>query len=66
MTLPPSKIGDKGQRYEIRVFGWPLEDQWNVVGWAGNWPSARRMAKAFQKVPGVQGYEITDREAFGK
>jgi hypothetical protein len=32
MTLSPHKIGDKAQRYEISCFGYPVQDQDNVIG----------------------------------
>lgn len=33
MTLPPDRIGDKGQRFELHVVGWPKAGD-NVISWS--------------------------------
>jgi len=34
MSMKPT--GDKGQRYEVSAFGYPIEQQWCVIGWTEN------------------------------
>ena len=60
MTLPPHKLGDKGQRYEVHCEGYP-EDGDNVIGWATNRESAARMARPLDDAPGSKRVWIVDR-----
>lgn len=59
MTLMPA--GDKGQRYEISSFGYPLDGQKCVVGWAESIDGAKQMALSFAKAPGCTRWSIRDR-----
>ena len=60
MTLPPERIGDKGQRYEVRATGYPKPRK-SVIGWFDDLGRARRMAAAIAKAPVCTGTEIFDR-----
>lgn len=60
MTLPDDKIGDKGQRYEIRY----RENHtlpYKVLGWAGSDEGARKMVKTWKQRPGVTHCWVFDR-----
>lgn len=63
MTLPAQRIGDKGQRYEIR---WRKEgdaaDTHRVLGWSTKWRGAREMRDAWWDAPDVADVWIVDRE----
>ena len=61
MTLPPEKIGDKGQRYEVRATGWPKKEK-SIVGWSNDLEGAERMAGGARKAPGCTSTEIYDRQ----
>lgn len=52
MTLPPERIGYRGQPYEVRAYGWPDENRWSAIGWTGTLESAREMAKVIGTAPG--------------
>jgi len=63
MTLPPSRIGDKGQRYEVR---WrepeDARDTWRVLGFASKASGAREMRDAWWTFRNVDDVWIVDRE----
>ena len=59
MSLKPT--GDKGQRYEVSAFGYPIEQQWCVIGWTENTSTAATMAKAIALAPGCIKWKIRDR-----
>ena len=61
MTLPPKRIGDKGQRFEVHCYGYP-KPGWNVVGWAETDERAETMADAFRQAPSCGDTNIIDRE----
>jgi len=63
MTLPPQRIGDKGQRYEIRFRkdSDALGTQ-RVLGWSAKWRGAREMRDAWWDAPDVAEVWIVDRE----
>lgn len=61
MTLPPHRVGDKGQRYEVHSFGYPKEHRWARIGWATTLDGAFRMAEAIAEAPGYLGFKILDR-----
>ncbi len=61
MTLPEHRIGDKGQRYEIRCFGYP-EDGQNTIGWANRLPGAINMAEAIVLAPAAKDSWVVDRK----
>lgn len=60
MTLPPSKIGDKGQRYFIEALGYP-EEGWAPIGYSSKLDVAQAMADAIALAPGCKQTRITDR-----
>ena len=57
-TLP---VGDNGQRYEIRMVGYPKKGK-NVLGWASTLKGAEQMMGAILKAPGCTSATIYDRE----
>lgn len=57
----PHKVGDQGQRYEVRATGYPKKGD-NVVGWHVELEGADRMAAAIRKAPGCTSTTIYDRE----
>ena len=67
MTLPPEKIGDKGQRYEVRY-----RDVGEMVvapktlGWSSTREGARKMVKAWKKRPECLRVWFIDRRTGGK
>lgn len=60
MTLPPERLGDKGQRYEVRASGWPRDGE-SVVGWSADIGGAERMAAAARMAPSCTGTVVLDR-----
>lgn len=60
MTLPPHKIGDMGQRYQIEAEGYP-DDGWNVIGWCNEKQGAHDMADAIIQAPGCTDARVVDR-----
>ena len=58
MTLPPEKIGDKGQRYEIRCQD--ADGETFVIGWAEK-PDA--FTEAVELHPAWHSREVIDRHA---
>jgi len=61
MTLPPNRVGDRGQRFEVRVDGDPKSGD-NVIGWANDRDSAARMGIAALKAPSAAKAHVVDRE----
>lgn len=61
MTLPPEKIGDKGQRYLIRVKDYPKKG-WQDVGWCNDRVKAYDLGEALSMAPSADGYEVVDRD----
>lgn len=61
MTLPVSRLGDKGQRYQVMCRGYP-EDGQHVFGWVTCLKSAKRICKSLRKAPGCISTAILDRE----
>lgn len=53
--------GDKGQRYEIRMTGYPKDGN-NVLGWAGTVEGAHKMMAAILTAPGCTSATIYDRQ----
>lgn len=64
MTLPPQRLGDKGQRYEIRFYlqgeHW-VEDE-RPLGYAPTLKGAREMRDAWLKRPDIGECFILDRQ----
>ncbi len=61
MTLPPDKIGDHGQRYEIRCVDGDGKEI--AFGWAND-PEAFR--KSIELHPSYHSRRVVDREAKGE
>lgn len=61
MTLTPEKIGDKGQRFEVRAMGYP-NDGSNVIGWTNDAERAEVMMKSIRKAPRCTCAWIVDRK----
>lgn len=66
MTLPPEKIGDRGQRYVLQARGFPKHEvpdtEWQNVAYGGNTSGMSRMADSFGLHPSVQELRLYDRE----
>ena len=60
MTLPPEKIGDKGQRYEVRYFD-GADRTLKTFGWAKTLASAERLCDAIRIHPVWNTPTIFDR-----
>lgn len=60
MTLPPERIGDKGQRYEVHATGYP-KDGTNTIGWSASLKGAEQLAAGIALAPGCTSTEIFDR-----
>lgn len=61
MTLPPERIGDKGQRYEVRATGYPKAEE-SVIGWSADLDGAEKMADAIGCAPSCTSTLIFDRQ----
>ncbi len=61
MTLPPEKIGDKGQRYLIRIKGY-LGPGWHDAGYSNDHDGAVRLGEALLQAPSATEYEVVDRQ----
>ena len=57
----PHAVGDMGQRYEVRVTGWPKDGD-NVMGWSSNLAGAEDLARAARKAPRCTSTTIWDRQ----
>jgi len=55
------KVGDKGQRYEVRYKD--EQDNEKIAGWAGNATGAADFVKAIQLHPSFHSPKIIDRQA---
>jgi hypothetical protein len=54
MTLPPERIGDKGQRYEVRASGFlDRSPEERAIAWAPTLEGAEQMAVSFNLKPGT-------------
>lgn len=60
MTLPPEKIGDKGQRYELRATGYPKDEE-SVIGWSPDKDGAYELGLAISQAPGCTSIRVVDR-----
>lgn len=60
MTLPKSRIGDKGQRFELWTFGYP-ENGWSIIGWSDDRFRMTRWASSMLVAPGCLGVFVHDR-----
>lgn len=52
--------GDRGQRYQVEVFGWPEENKWYVFGFTSN-PDGGAMLISASKNPSITAMKIVDR-----
>lgn len=66
MTLPPSRLGDKGQRYVLQLKGYPHEDtdEWQDALFTDVRRSAIRAQKGFKQHPCVADTRIKDRKKY--
>jgi len=60
MTLPPEKIGDKGQPYVLQVEGYP-NDGWNDCVYGSSEDRLKEAGSAFLTAPGATRARITER-----
>lgn len=61
MSLPPSRIGDQGQRYEVRWDEVEEGDSWQVVGYTNDRAIAERMADCWRLRPSNPFVWVVDR-----
>lgn len=62
MSLPPEKLGDRGQRYVVQAIGYPMNvEGWQDVAYTNDYESARRASAAILLVPSVKEVFIKDR-----
>src|SRR3546814_16530874 len=56
MTLPPERIGDKGQRFIVQTTGWPNHDAmgWQNAAYADTKIGASKLMRALLACPGVK------------
>ena len=62
MTLPPEKIGDKGQRYIALLKDYP-KPGWQIVGYSNDEIGAIRLGETLSMNPRATAYSVTDRSA---
>ncbi len=55
------ETGDKGQRYEVRMIGYPREGE-NRLGWSADRVGALDMMRAILKAPGCTSATVFDRQ----
>ena len=64
MTLPPGKIGDKGQRFQIKYSAnADTMDDERCLGYAGTKEGAEQMAEVWRKHPEGYFVWVVDRHA---
>lgn len=56
------QVGDKGQRYEVRATGWPVEGQELPVALTDDLAKAERMARSIRSAPSCTSTVIFDRK----
>ncbi len=67
MTLPPHRIGDKGQRYEVRYRDEDdAIDVRRTIGWSNDLAGAEGMAAAWRLRPSAEHVWIVDRQPESK
>jgi hypothetical protein len=60
---PHTNVGDRGQRYEVRMTGYgPNAPGESVLGWSDTLDGARQMMKAILTAPSCTSASIFDRE----
>lgn len=59
MSMSPP--GDKGQRYEIKCFGYPFPDQDCIIGWVDTLDGVARMMRGASLAPGASSVSVRDR-----
>ena len=57
----PHEVGDRGQRYEVRMTGYPKPGE-NVLGWTNTLESAEEMKNGILQAPGCTSATIFDRQ----
>lgn len=63
MTLPPSRLGDLGQRYVVQCKRYPSDEtqEWQNCAYTSNKVAAEGMAAAFGTNPTVTEVRVLDR-----
>lgn len=61
MTLPPSLIGDQGQRFKVMTKDWP-KPGWQGAGYASTREKADQMVAAFKLNPACTDALVADRK----
>lgn len=64
MTLPPEKLGDKGQRWIVELLGYPRDDtdEWQPAAYVTTEEAALEVARLFLECPGCVNARARDRE----
>ena len=63
MTLPPSRLGDKGQRFLIQTQNYPVADGgWQNAAYSNKECIAESMANSLRLAPTCTDVRIIDRE----
>lgn len=63
MTLPPEKIGDKGQRFVVLTTGFPSDaiKGWQHAAYSETKEGAQQLMRALGQHPSVKHIRIRDR-----
>jgi len=61
MTFPANRLGDQGQRYEVRAEGYP-EEGVNVIVWTDDRTAADHMAGDVAQAPSCTQTWVVDRD----
>lgn len=62
MTLPPEKIGDKGQRYVVQRTTYDAPNDWVDVAYSNDLASAKRAQLSAGMMPSTRLTRTYDRE----
>lgn len=57
----PHRVGDQGQRFEVRATGWPADKE-TVVCWTATVEAAHSLMTSILKAPGCRRATIHDRQ----
>lgn len=66
MTLPPSKVGDRGQRFMVEGFNYPTREEWHPIAYTNDLDMALKLFAGMPQPPGMQQIRITDRQLSGR
>lgn len=64
MTLAPTKLGDRGQRFVVQAIGYPDANvpDWQDVAFAYDKGAAQQMLNSLLHVPTIRHIRIWDRQ----